>query len=347
MKIIPLIQKTSLWIEWRKNGLGASVVQSVIGASPYKTAYTLWGEIIGIFEPDDLSRNPNVIRGNHYEDEANSVYSNHANAKFESICIESDLGYPFISSLDGYSKKLRKVLEIKCPSESTWADIIQRKRLSEAYRLYYTQVQYQLLCCDDEVDAGVLFFYNVETKESIAFNIEPNIAYQEWLKTQVLAFWQCVISKTPPKLDLERDCITPELTNSINLDSWKELSYKLVLQLAEKKRLEAQVKVIEEQRKQSEQAIINLLGGFKQGECFGVKVAVSKRSGSVNYEAAYKELSKLTGQSVVLDKKADSFSTRISINKKRGEDITEDVIQSVKSNLINQLASQSFCDYSL
>ncbi|MCK7657721.1 YqaJ viral recombinase family protein (plasmid) [Shewanella xiamenensis] len=341
MKIIPLTQGSESWLEWRGNGLGASLAHTIIGASHYDTAYQLWGEIIGIFPKQDLDRNPNVIRGKQFEDTARAVYEKHTNEKFPPLCIESQLGYPFIASLDGLSvnSKKKRVLEIKCPAPSTWDELVERKRLSLAFRTYYTQVQYQLLCCDGEAESGVLFFYNVETRQSLAFEILPEPAFQDWLKEQVLKFWDLVINRTPPELDLERDCITPDLTNSINTKEWKELTYQLVNVLSDKKALETKVDALDKQKRAIEQSIIDLLGGFKQGECFGVKVAVSRRTGSIDYQTAYNDLAAMTGQSVPLTKRNDSFSTRLSINRAQGEAITKEVIESVRAELIKTVSS--------
>ena len=51
----------------RKAGLGGSDVATILGLNPYKTPYQLWLEKTGRVEPDDLSDNFAVKRGNDME----------------------------------------------------------------------------------------------------------------------------------------------------------------------------------------------------------------------------------------------------------------------------------------
>ena len=278
---INLTQGTDEWKEWRRNGIGASLVLTVIDCNPYKTPYIAWGEICGFWDEPDLSRNPNVIRGNRFEHEASLKFQRETKRVFIPTCVVSDLGYPFISSLDGYSQLYREVLEIKCPSESAWEDVVQRKRLSHSYRLYYTQVQYQLFVTG--CTTGYLAFYNVETAELICFKIEANEAYQEWLAEKVKEFFILCETKQPPELCPDRDIITPDLAKNISVSNWLSVAGNLVDLLAEQKKLNNQIKRVKEEISYAGSDFIDLLGGFKQGEIEGVKCSISERKGRTNY----------------------------------------------------------------
>ncbi|MBD1577845.1 hypothetical protein HC723_15715 [Vibrio sp. S11_S32] len=347
MKVVSLNQGTEQWLEWRKTGVGASSVMTILGLSPYKTAYIEWGEICGFWDADDLSRNPNVIRGVRFEDEARMKYQSKTGSYYRPICIESELGSPWIASLDGYNQILNEVLEIKCPSPSTWIDIVENKRLSKSFRLYYTQVQYQMFVSGAK--KGKLLFYNIETGEMVVFEIEPNIAYQQWLKDEVAAFYHHVILRNPPELDPERDLVTPETAKNINKAEWLEIAYTTVQLMQKEAMLSAELKATKELIKTSQTEFIDHLGNFKQGEIEGVKLAISERKGRVNYEAAYKELSELTGQDVNVETHTGkkSYSYRVAINKKRGQEITTAALSVVKQKLndeINALKTFSSSD---
>ncbi|WP_105903555.1 lambda-exonuclease family protein [Vibrio gangliei] len=332
-----LTQGTDEWKQWRRYGIGASLASTVIDCNPYKTAYIAWGEICGFWDEPDLSRNPNVIRGDRFENEARIKFQRGARKVFVPTCVVSDLGYPYIASLDGYNQIYKEVLEIKCPSESAWQDIVKRRRLSHSYRLYYTQVQYQLFVVGCKI--GYLAFYNVETEEIICFKIEANIAYQEWLAEKVKAFFVLCETKQPPELCPNRDVITPDVAKNISISNWLSVAGNLVDLLAKQKKLNSQLKSIKEEISYAESDFIDLLGGFKQGEIEGVKCSISERKGRTDYKAAYEALVKQTGQEVDIKGFTGdiSHSYRISINKKSGEEITQKNIEDTKNRIVNQL----------
>ena len=55
------------WLALRRTGVGGSDVAAVLGLSPYKGAYALWAEKVGVAEPDDLSGSQAVEWGNRLE----------------------------------------------------------------------------------------------------------------------------------------------------------------------------------------------------------------------------------------------------------------------------------------
>mgnify|MGYP003653946546 CR=1 FL=1 len=63
------------WHQARKIGIGASEVGAIIGVNPYKSALRVWAEKRGLVEPPDLSDNPNVQRGNDFEDVIATAWS--------------------------------------------------------------------------------------------------------------------------------------------------------------------------------------------------------------------------------------------------------------------------------
>jgi putative phage-type endonuclease len=55
------------WLERRRLGIGASESASILGLNPYKSAYALWAEKVGLVEPADLSENEAVEWGHVLE----------------------------------------------------------------------------------------------------------------------------------------------------------------------------------------------------------------------------------------------------------------------------------------
>lgn len=324
MNIIDLIQDTQPWLEWRNTGIGASDVTTIIGCNPHKTKYQLWAEMTGLVEREDLSNNPNIIRGKRFEDIARKIFERGVEDKFEPICITHELYDPIHASLDGYSFKTKRILEIKCPALSSFEDIVERKRLSECYRMYYSQVQYQMLTMDNECDMGILFFYCVENGKSLAFKIEPNLEYQEWLKKEVLWFWDLVVNKCPPALDKERDTLRPEFVSDQRYAEWETNTAELVKVLARKKEIEAELKDLSVIQRELQEAIVVSFDGFRSGELSGVKVKVSTRKGVVNYKQLLEDIELETGVKYDLDAYRGSSSNTIlvSVDKKRGNELT-------------------------
>lgn len=325
MHIIDLIQDTDPWLDWRSYGIGASEVSTIIGINPSKTPYQLWAELTGLIPRPDLSKNPHVNRGKRYEPIARRIYETATHDHFLPICIEHPLYEPLRASLDGYSEKTNTVLEIKCPCEQKFKEVLDKKRFSSSYLLYYSQVQYQLLCTDNECEDGVLFFYCTErtSNNTMAFKIKANSAYQDWLKAKVLWFWDCVITGNPPALDPERDVLKPEFVNDACFDEWEHLTLELVDTLREKKKFEDKVKILAKEQADIQNRIVSCFGDFRSGELAGVKLSVSTRKGRVNYKQLIEDLELL--YDIDVDEYRGKYTSSImySVDKKRGDDLTE------------------------
>jgi putative phage-type endonuclease len=188
-----LIQGSKEWLEWRKKGIGSSDISSVIGVSPYKTAYKLWLEKTGQVEPEDLSLNFNVQRGQTLEPLARELFNNNFNKKTEPV-VFCDENYTFLRySSDGFSEG--EIIEIKCLGDSG-----HEKALSGEIPDYYlAQVQFGLMV--SRAKHCYYISYNPGHEKELSINkIEPDLKYQENLLQKAIEFWDCVTSLTPPDL---------------------------------------------------------------------------------------------------------------------------------------------------
>ncbi len=184
-----------------------------------------------------------------------------------------------------------------------------------------------MLCTDGMCNDSVLFFYCTErtSNNTMAFRIPANPAYQEWLRKEVLSFWNCVVSGKPPSLDPERDTLLPEFVKDARFDEWEQLTYELVVALRERKKYEALAKKFAKEQSDIQQQIVKCFGDFKSGNLAGVKVAVSTRKGAVDYKTLLDDLKHLHGITVDVDeyRGTSTSSIKVSVDKKRGEDLTE------------------------
>ena len=156
MQFVELDQRTDAWFEWRKNGITASESPVIVGLSPYQTPWRLWAEKTGFMERPDLSKNPNVQRGVFLEDAVRERIAQDMCDIIEPACAEWDTDPIFRASFDGLTSSNLPV-EIKCPSERVFMDVKVNREASETYKLYYVQVQHQILVAD--APKGYLVFF--------------------------------------------------------------------------------------------------------------------------------------------------------------------------------------------
>ena len=251
MKIIDLGQREDAWHQWRSGGISASEAAVVLGISKYKTPWKLWAEKTGYAIPDDLSANPNVQRGVLLEDEARDAaetYFSKSSSDFDPllpICAESSIEPIMRASFDGIRSNGEPV-ELKVPAESTWEKVKAEGESSEAYRLYYPQVQHQMYVA--EAQKGWLIFYNPNEQDDhqrlIVFEIQRDQAMMDELVKKGLELWNLIDTRKEPMKDPERDVLIPRCDDA---DSW-------IYAAEEHNRLEDQIKVLDEQIKKLKQS---------------------------------------------------------------------------------------------
>lgn len=278
MKVVNLNQRSPEWLAWRSHGITASDAAVVLGLSPHKTVWRLWAEKTGYALAEDLSRNPNVIRGVQFEDEARRAYEDKHDELLLPVCAESASNPLIRASLDGLDSQGRPV-ELKCPALSTWDEVKVKGHEAEAYKLYYPQVQHQLMVTG--APDGVLVFYNTETKQMMEFSIKADPVMQDEILKQAKALWEAVQARKEPPKDPERDIFIPE-DDQANTWIHAAESYRILEQdIAE---LEARLKDLHDRQKPHVEAMKALMGDYCSAEFCGVMVTRYRAQGRVNYK---------------------------------------------------------------
>ena len=215
MAIVDLVQRSDAWLAWRKTGITASMIPVIMERSPYQTPYQLWAELVGLKEPDDLSNNYHVQRGVEQEPEARDTVENEYGKPYMPVCVEADHNTLFKASLDGlYSLgNDKEVLEIKCPCEKIYNEILAQKGQAPTFQMYAAQVQWQLNCAS--ASQGRLYFY-LRGKRPISTAIRRNDAFIAKAEEKALWFWNCVQTKTPPPMMEGRDTVVYDLPQPDN-----------------------------------------------------------------------------------------------------------------------------------
>jgi len=236
MKIVDVTQRSPEWLRWRAQGVTASEAAIVLGRSPYKTPWRLWAERTGLAREPDLSANPHVQRGVAREDRARQAFEERHGTMLLPLCGESEEHPVLRASFDGIADDGSPV-ELKVSAERIFAEVAAKKTEAPAFRLYWPQVQHQLLVADAE--HGWLMFYG-GPERLVEFPVERDEAFLgKELIPGCLSFWEAIAKRREPTRDPARDLYVPV---GEDLDHWSVLAGEYRDLLREKARLDAQLK---------------------------------------------------------------------------------------------------------
>lgn len=288
MATVDLVQRSDAWFEWRKQGITASMIPVIMGLSAYQTPYELWAELVGLKEPADLSNSWHVQRGVEQEPEARDAVEQEYGRPYMPVCVEADHNPLFKASLDGLyqSGSEKEVLEIKCPCEKIYNEILELKGQAPTFLMYASQVQWQLNCTD--APQGKLYFY-LRGKRPISTTIRRNDSFIKQAEEAALTFWNLVQTKTPPPMIEGRDKVVYDLEETDN--SWE----KSVKAYKEKSKvlseLELKVKEAKADVKELEQYFTSQIpDGVQTFDKDGIRATRVDRKGGIDYKKLIAEI---------------------------------------------------------
>ena len=276
MKIVNLMQRGEEWHEWRRKGITATDAVVILGQSPYKTPWRLWAEKTGYAIPEDLSKNPNVQRGLMYEDSARLAVERHWGDILLPVCVECSENPLLRASLDGINSAGEPV-ELKCPSEEVWHDVLQHGKKSEAYQLYHVQVQHQINVTGAK-KGWLVFFYQGDFK---LFEILPDQRLIQNIEAKAKVFWESVIKKKEPSKDPKRDVFIPK---GVDVAEWIYAAEEYRLIESEVQMLKLKMDELVEKQSSSLDALKGIMGDFYTADYCGVKVTKYAVSGRIDYK---------------------------------------------------------------
>lgn len=281
MKCIELNQKSQKWRDWRNSGITATDAPVIMGLNPHKTVWRLWAEKTMFIRVLDLSKIPAVKWGNEHEDVAREIYESKTNDILLPFCAEFDKNPVFRASFDGIDREGCPV-EIKCPGTKTLNDVKTRGIESDAYKLYWGQVQHQMLVA--EADHGHLIFYDHDAEDVIVFRIERDDAFISELLEKATVFYRNIVTRKEPARDPEKDMYIPKGEEQVQ--EWMHHAQTLV---GLDKELQAHKQAIESLQKRmeaSKSALIAMMGESEfLADYGGVALTRSIVSGRVDYKA--------------------------------------------------------------
>ncbi|GAD91344.1 hypothetical protein VHA01S_085_00220 [Vibrio halioticoli NBRC 102217] len=280
--IVDYVQRSDAWFEWRKQGITASMIPVIMGLSAYQTPYELWAELVGLKEPADLSNSWHVQRGVEQEPEARDAVEQEYGRPYMPVCVEADHNKLFKASLDGLYKSGsdKEILEIKCPCEKIYNEILELKGQAPTFLMYASQVQWQLNCTD--APHGKLYFY-LRGKRPISTAIRRNDSFIKQAEEAALTFWNLVQTKTPPPMIEGRDKVVYDLEETDN--SWESKVNRYKVKSKDLSELEAKVKQAKAEVKELEQYFTAQIPDDVQTfDKDGIRATRVERKGSIDYK---------------------------------------------------------------
>ena len=278
MRVIDFVQGSDQWLAWRKQGVSATDSPVILGKSPYMTAYGLWEQKTGLVQPPDLSRNPNVQRGNRLEPVIRGWMEQYFGDVLLPVCGEWDSDPLFRASFDGVTSTGLPV-ELKAPSDKTFEEVKRDQHQSTPYKLYFYQVQHQLLVSDAEY--GWLVFF-LEGEVPIAFKIERDQSVIDEMIKKGREFWAMVQGNGEPELDPERDFFKPVTADQEK--TWLVAAAQYRKASRSVKQIEGEAKQLKAEMKAAEQIMTSIMGEYQKADFAGIKVTCYEKTGSIDYK---------------------------------------------------------------
>ncbi len=208
-----LDQGTQEWLDWRRQGIGASEVPIIMGESDFSTPRTIWKEKTGRL----VSRQNNLAmqRGHDTEPKIRALYELYNDLDMPPFLFQHPEHTFMRASLDGWNEKERRILEIKYPGADTHAIARDGKRVPPKY---YGQVQAQIFV----VDAKSCDYVSYDGAKIAVVSVLPDLEYQARMLKACQEFWAYVQNDVPPPMT-DRDYYEYEAKEDVELfTEWKQ-----------------------------------------------------------------------------------------------------------------------------
>lgn len=191
-------QNTQEWLDFRKRGIGASDVASILGLNPYRSAYQLFLEKMG---KADAVESPMSRYGKEMEEIARDAFiSKHGILVFPRVCVSKRTNTPWaFASLDGMSLDDSTILEIKCPFYAEKA-VEMSKQIPP---MYYAQMQYQMFVT--ELNECHFWVYRPDFQHHEIVKRDDNFISDMMQKAETFYVEHMLKKVAPPRFDNSLD----------------------------------------------------------------------------------------------------------------------------------------------
>tara|TARA_E500000318_G_scaffold38744_1_gene37346 strand:- start:4882 stop:5844 length:963 start_codon:yes stop_codon:yes gene_type:complete len=273
-ELVNIEQKSPEWFEWRKQGVTATETAAIQGyevadhfdSAEFKTPFKVWARKKGLLSEPDLSRVPAVQYGVANEDKARCWFEDETGLLADPACVTSTV-YPGLqASLDGLTIEGIPV-ELKCPTEKRFDEMLQLQERSPLFEYYWHQLQTQMAVVG--APYGYLVFWRHD-REPVCFTVYRNDHYVDPMTKAVEAFYlNHIKADCPPDKDPDRDVFVPEGNVAV---LWEEDAREYRRLLEEENHLKRAKQVIRDR-------LGKHLGNHYAGEHSGLRITKVKRAG--------------------------------------------------------------------
>lgn len=258
--MIPQMQGSYEWLEWRKKRIGASDSAAIMGISPYKTAYRLWEEKLGLRDPE--TTNERMQRGIDLEPKARACFETMISMEVTPRVFEHQEYSWMVASLDGFGETEQGntfAVEIKCNGAKNHQEAIEG-RIPEHYQC---QMQHQM----SVTKLQWMYYFSFDGENGIVLTLPRDDRFIENLIEKEKEFYRCMQTFTPP------------------ISKYKKVQDPKGIQvLLQLKDVISQVKWLDERKEDLKNQLINMYEGENcEGE--GIKLSKVVSKGTVDYKS--------------------------------------------------------------
>jgi putative phage-type endonuclease len=266
MKKINLEQGSQVWLDYRKNRIGASDSAIILGLSPYKTRMGLWNEKMGILSFDET---PAMSFGKNNEELIRNIMSDKLKGNFKPSCFEHEESPWLMCSVDGFDEDTETLIEIKCANKADH-DLACRKVVPTKYM---PQLQTIMCICD----LFSIWYCSYHKGDLQYFLVRIDYEFIEDMLPKLKDFWDSLQNFQKPEINEEhKEFIKEEVKYIENEeDEWKNLSLCWDGHLQRKKDWDEEDKTLR-------QRIMSTCQEQNMKGC-GMKVTKRERKGSILY----------------------------------------------------------------
>jgi putative phage-type endonuclease len=201
MKLIEALAY-KIWLEWRELGLGGSDAATIMGLSPWETPFELWARRTGRLAA--RRKTPAMQRGLELEADARRAYEELTGTAVPQQLAVHGVHEWLRASFDGYSRELRRPIEIKCPGKVDHA-LACAGKIPEKY--IWQLVHLMLVADAPEID-----YVSYDEKTLAIITMKRDFALEGRLIKKEIQFWNHIVTDVAPPSIAEVELPYPKET---------------------------------------------------------------------------------------------------------------------------------------
>lgn len=271
-------QGTQEWLDFRKNKIGASDANVIMGMYPSFKPIDLWKEKTNRTPPRE--KNKWMARGNELEPLARFEFEMIMGLSFNpAVALSSEYDW-MMASLDGLSNDHDKAVEIKCPGAIDHNCALD----GEVPEKYVYQLQHQMFV----LGFDKLYYFSFDGKSGKVLEVYANKALQSKMIEKEFEFYTHLINDTEPH-DLK----------IINTEDWNRVSTEWL-------DIRNQIEALEKKEQNYRETLITM-ANQESAQGSGIRLRKTTRQGNVDYS----QIPQLKGVDLDKYRKPETTSFRI------------------------------------